>query len=179
MSVVNGQLVQTKITAGSVGEFGQSLRTFIPQFQVCPPRAAFDYAGREAPEDSLNTQTCPGAYPSSLRIEVENSLRPFVSPPYFNLPIGIGGTADTMFGRQNTSRIGAFGYAQPLDIPIDNLDQYQYAGGKLVNTDLGAAAYSDIAKKYTGGIIPTPTVSEGFRYKKAAYKLPAYGSGGL
>lgn len=161
MSVVNGQLVQTKITAGSVGEFGQSLRTFIPQFQVCPPRAAFDYAGREAPEDSLNTQTCPGAYPASLRIEVENSLRPFVSPTYFNLPIGIGGTADTMFGQQATSRIGAFGYAQNMDIPV-------YSGQKMLNSDLGAASYSDMAKKFTGGINTIPT-AEAFRFNRQRY----------
>lgn len=161
MSIVNGQLVQTKITAGSVGEFGRSLRTFIPQFQVCPPRAAFDYAGREAPEDSLNTQTCPGAYPASLRIDVENSLRPFISPTYFNLPIGIGGTADTMFGQQSTSRVGAFGYSQELDIPV-------YAGQKITNSDIGAAAYSDMAKKYTGGITTIPT-AEAFRFNRQRY----------
>ena len=105
---VSSQLVQNKISAGSVAAFGQSLRTFVPEFQVCPPRGAFDYAGRDAPSDSINTQGCPGTYPSSLRIEVENSLRSFVSPTYFNLPIGITGGADTMFGQTSTSRQQGF-----------------------------------------------------------------------
>ena len=118
MSIVTGQLVQQKISAGSVAAFGQSLRTFVPQFQVCPDRGTFDYAGREAPPDSIDTQTCPGGYPSSLRIEVENSLRPFISDTYFNLPIGISGGADTMFGQAAYSRIPAFGYDKviPLDV---------------------------------------------------------------
>ena len=166
MSVVSGKLVQSKISAGSVGEFGVSLRTFIPAFQVCPARSAYDYAGREAPEDSIDTQTCPGAYPASLRIEVENSLRPFISPTYFNLPVGIGGTADTMFGMQSTSRVGAFGYNQNLEIPV-------YAGQKNANSDLGAADLSNMAQKFTGNIVSPVTPSggemsaptpEGFRF---------------
>ena len=156
MSVISGQLVQTKISAGSVGEFGQSLRTFVPDFQVCPARPAFDYAGREASPDSINTQQCPGAFPASLRIDVENSLRPFVSPTYFNLPIGISGNADTMFGQQATSRLSAFGYQQNIPINIDDLAQGSYAGQKNINTDISSMGYGNIAQKYTGNLSLTP-----------------------
>jgi hypothetical protein len=145
MSIVTGQLVQSKISAGGVAQFGQGLRTFIPQFQVCPQRGAFDYVGREAPADSINTQTCPGAYPSSLRIEVENSLRPFVSDTYFNLPIGIsGGTADTMFGNMTSTRMNAFGYRADVPIPVET----QYAGMK--NTDTQALNMGQLGRKFAG-----------------------------
>ena len=105
MSVVSGKLLQQKISAGQVDAFGQSLRTFVPMFQICPPRGAFDQYGRDAPPQSIDTQTCPGGFPSLARIEVENSLRPFISPLYFNLPIGISGGADTMFGRVNILKL--------------------------------------------------------------------------
>ena len=148
MSIVNGQLVQQKISAGSVAAFGQSLRTFVPQFQVCPDRGTFDYVGREAPPDSIDTQTCPGGYPSSLRIEVENSLRPFISDTYFNLPIGISGGADPLFGQMSVSRQNAFGYSTNIDIPMDitagmsgqknlndmGIGQMQYGGLKFMGT---------------------------------------------
>jgi hypothetical protein len=160
MSVVSGQLVQTKISAGSVGSFGQSLRTFVPQFQICPSRGAFDYAGREAPPDSIDTQTCPGAYPSSLRIEVENSLRPFVSPTYFNLPIGISGNADTLFGRQNTSRLSAFGYQQTVPVPIDQMAAGEYDGKNIVNFDGGAMGVATAAQKYMGSLKASPQFSQ-------------------
>jgi hypothetical protein len=157
MSVVSGKLVQTKISAGSVAEFGQSLRTFVPQFQVCPARGAFDYAGREAPPDSIDTQKCPGAYPSSLRIEVENSLRPFVSPTYWNLPLGISGNADTMFGRQNTSRLSAFGYQQTLPVPIDQLADGEYGQKNIINWDGSSMGVGNSAQKYMGSLTAQPT----------------------
>ena len=156
MSVVSGQLVQQKISSGGVANFGQSLRTFVPQFQVCPERPAFDYVGRSAPADSLDTQACPGAYPSSLRIEVENSLRPFISPEYFNLPIGIsGGTSDTMFGQMTTTRMNAFGYREEIPIPVDEI---QYAGMKNINSE--ALNMGSLAQKFGGNANVTPTISE-------------------
>ena len=156
MSVVSGKLLQSKISAGSVAEFGQSLRTFVPQFQVCPARGGFDYAGREAPPDSINTQSCPGAYPSSLRIEVENSLRPFISPTYFNLPIGVSGNADTMFGRQNTSRLSAFGYQQTIPIPIDQLANGEFNQKNIINWDGASMGVGNSAQKYMGSLSAVP-----------------------
>ena len=157
MSVISGQLLQTKISSGAVAEFGQSLRTFIPQFQSCPARAGFDTYGREAPPDSIDTQSCPGAYPSSLRIEVENSLRPFVSPTYWNLPIGISGNADTLFGRQNTSRLSAFGYQQSLPIPIDQLADGKYQQKNIINWDGASMGVANAAQKYMGSLKTVPT----------------------
>ena len=146
MSVVSGQLVQTKISAGSVASFGQSLRTFVPEFQVCPVRPAFDYVGRSASPDSLDTQTCPGAYPASLRIDVENSLRPYISPTYFNLPVGISGGADTMFGNISTGRPTAFGFDVDINVPMTY-------SGKAGNNEATLSAY---AQKYTGNASATP-----------------------
>jgi hypothetical protein len=157
MSVVNGQLVQNKISAGSVAGFGQSLRTFVPEFQVCPPRGAFDYAGREASADSIDTERCPGGYPASLRIEVENSLRSFVSPTYFNLPIGISGGADTMFGQMSTGRMNAFGYSADIPLPVDIS---QGGAGQKLAQQYGITqpdVLSQLASKYAGNQIVTPT----------------------
>jgi hypothetical protein len=157
MSVVSGQLLQTKISSGSVASFGQSLRTFVPQFQNCSSRGSFDQYGREAPPDSIDTQTCPGAFPSSLRIEVENSLRPFVSPTYWNLPIGISGNADTMFGRQNTSRLSAFGYQQSLPIPIDQLADGKFQNKNIINWDGSSMGVANAAQKYMGSLDASPS----------------------
>ncbi len=156
MSIVSGKLLQTKITAGSVAEFGQSLRTFVPQFQVCPARGAFDYAGREAPPDSIDTQRCPGAYPSSLRIDVENSLRPFVSPTYFNLPLGVSGNADTMFGSQNVSRLSAFGYQQTYPIPLQELANGQYDNKNIINWDGASMGMGNAGQKRMGSLTTQP-----------------------
>jgi len=143
MSIVSGQLVQTKISAGSVATFGQSLRTFVPEFQVCPVRPAFDYSGRSSAIDSLDTQTCPGAFPASLRIDVENSLRPFISPTYFNLPEGItGGGADMMFGQNGFGgRPNAFGFDVDINVPVTYGNQ---------NNQRNEAAYSSYGQKNIG-----------------------------
>ncbi len=154
MSIVTGQLVQAKISAGSVAAFGQSLRTFVPQFQVCPERPAFDYAGREAPADSLDTQVCPGAYPADLRIQVENSLRPFVSEKYFNLPIGVSGGADTMFGNMNVSRANAFGYREDFPVAIQDLSSGNFQGAN--NVDGSAIALATAGLKKAAGLSITP-----------------------
>jgi len=158
MSVVNGQLVQNKISAGSVAGFGQSLRTFVPEFQVCPPRGAFDYAGREAPADSIQTERCPGGYPASLRIEVENSLRSFVSPTYFTLPIGISGGADTMFGQMsNGGRMSAFGFRDVIGLPVDIT---QGGEGQKLAQQYGIGendVLTQLASKYAGTQQVNPT----------------------
>ena len=139
MSIVTGQLLQNKISAGSVGQFGQGLRTFVPQFQVCPARYAYDQYGRTAPPDSIDTETCPGGFPAELRISVENSLRPFISPNYFNLPIVISGGTDTLFGHVNTNRKSAFGFQDmiPIDMNKDPLQAQGVIGSRyLGNTNL-------------------------------------------
>ena len=98
MSVSNN-LAATKIDVGSVAGFGQSLAILNPELSPCPARFSFDQYGRPAAPDSLDTTTCPGLYDPSVRIEVENSLRSYLSPRYFNLPRGITQGTDTMFGR--------------------------------------------------------------------------------
>ena len=153
MSVLSGQLLQQKISSGQVGSFGQSLRTFVPAFQICPPRGAFDTYGRDAPPQSIDTQTCPGGFPSLARIEVENSLRPFISPLYFNLPIGISGGADTMFGRVNISRPNAFGNIDNIEVPMTDTDN-AFLGAQ--NVDNVAPFVSDIASTYYGNVMVSP-----------------------
>lgn len=102
MSVSNN-LAATKIDVGSVGAFGQSLAILNPELSACPARFSFDQYGRPAAPDSLDTTTCPGLYDPSDRILVENSLRSYLSPRYFNLPQGLGQGTDTMFGRSTSA----------------------------------------------------------------------------
>jgi hypothetical protein len=152
MSITSNQLLQNKVSAGGVGQFGQGLRTFVPQFQVCPARYAYDQYGRDAPPDSINTETCPGGFPADLRISVENSLRPFVSPTYFNLPIGISGGSDTLFGRVNVNRKSAFGFQDMIQVDMN------------VNPLM---AQGTIGSRFYGGVQPTPVYTnpvENFQY---------------
>jgi hypothetical protein len=166
MSVIQGTLLQNKISAGGVASFGQSLRTFVPQFQVCPPRGAFDQYGRDAAPQSINTQTCPGGYPALARIDVENSLRPFISPLYFNLPIGISGGSDTLFGRVNIGRPTA---SMNIDeVPISFNDKNYTLGSN--NFDRVANEVGDMAAKFNGNVMVVPdfnsyNVDLGDRYK--------------
>ncbi len=102
MSVSNN-LAATKIDVGSVAGFGQSLAILNPELSPCPPRFSFDQYGRPAAPDSLDTTTCPGLYDPSDRIAVENSLRSYLSPRYFNLPQGVDQGTDTMFGRTTSA----------------------------------------------------------------------------
>jgi len=166
MSVVQGKLLQQKISAGQVDAFGQSLRTFVPAFNVCPPRGAFDQYGRDAPPQSIDTVTCAGGFPSLARIEVENSLRPFISPLYFNLPIGISGGADTMFGRVNINRPNAFGNIDEIKVPMTN-NQDAYLGARNVSTD--APLISDIASSYYGNVMISPDFST-YGLEKGGFK---------
>jgi len=153
MSILQGKLLQNKISAGQVDAFGQSLRTFVPAFQVCPGRAAVDQYGRNASPQSIDTQTCPGGFPSLARIEVENSLRPFISPLYFNLPIGISGGADTLFGRVNVSRPNAFGNINDIKVPVTNTSD-SFLGAR--NVDSFSPLYSSMANTYYGNDMFSP-----------------------
>jgi hypothetical protein len=92
----------TKINVGGVSAFGQSLAILHPELSPCGQRYAFDQYGRPAPPDSLDTTSCPGRFDPSERIEVENSLRSYLSPRYYQLPKGIDQGTDTMFGRGTT-----------------------------------------------------------------------------
>ena len=100
---ISSQLVQTKINSGGVAQYGASMSTLIPQLSPCADRYGFDQYGREASPDSVNSLTCPGVFSSMNRIDVENSLRPFLSPKYFGLPLGISGGADTLFGNAGSA----------------------------------------------------------------------------
>jgi hypothetical protein len=102
MSVSNN-LAATKIDVGSVAGFGQSLAILNPELSPCPARFSFDQYGRAAAPDSLNTTMCPGLYDPTERILVENSLRSYLSPRYFNLPQGLSQGTDTMFGRTTSA----------------------------------------------------------------------------
>ncbi len=126
MSVSN-TLAATKIDVGSVAGFGQSLSILNPELSPCPARYSFDQYGRPAPPDSLNTTTCPGLYDPSVRIEVENSLRSYVSPRYFNLPKGLDQGTDTMFGR-TTSKGRNF---LNVDTELPSADAYLKDEGAL------------------------------------------------
>ena len=95
----------TKISAGGVDGFGASLSILNPELSPCGDRFAFDQYGRPAAPDSLNTTVCAGRYDPMIRIEVENSLRSYASPRYYNIPQGLTGqgTTDTMFGRRTSA----------------------------------------------------------------------------
>jgi hypothetical protein len=139
---ISSQLVQTKINSGGVAQYGASMSTLIPQLSPCSDRYGFDQYGREASPDSVNSLTCPGVFSSMNRIDVENSLRPFLSPRYFDLPVGISGGADTMFGNAAVGgRVSNAGWNTNIPITPDMLST------KNVNGDL---AFSALGQKYTG-----------------------------
>ena len=147
--MISSNLLQNKSSVSNLDAYGYSLRTFVPEFQICPPRGAFDTYGRDAPPQSIDTQTCPGGFTPLARIEVENSLRPFISPLYFNLPIGISGGADTMFGRVNINRPNGFGNRDEISVPLTNTDD-SFAGAR--NTDSVSSLYTSMAAKYNGNV---------------------------
>jgi len=137
-------LVQTKVNSGGVMQFGASMSTMIPELSPCAMRYGFDQYGREAPPNSVDSETCPGLFSAETRIDVENSLRPFLSPRYFELPIGISGGADTMFGNASIGgRISIAGYDKNIPIEVKDLA----GGNKNINANL---AYRALGQKYTG-----------------------------
>ncbi len=99
MGSIANNIPSNKINVGGVSAFGQSLAILHPELSPCGQRYAFDQYGRPAPPDSLDTTSCPGRFDPSERIEVENSLRSYLSPRYYTLPKGIDQGTDTMFGR--------------------------------------------------------------------------------
>lgn len=141
---ISSQLVQTKINSGGIAQFGASMSTLIPELSPCGDRYGFDQYGREAPPDSVDSLTCPGLFSSEVRINVENSLRPFLSPRYFDLPVGISGGADTLFGNAAIGgRVSIAGYNQNVPIEVSSL-----AGAtKNINANL---AFSRLAQNKTG-----------------------------
>lgn len=141
---ISSQLVQTKVNSGGIAQFGASMSTLIPELSPCALRYSFDQYGRQASPNSIDSETCPGLFSASTRIDVENSLRPFLSPRYFDLPIGISGGADTMFGNAaNGGRISIAGYDK--NIPIEA--QVLAGHNKNINAELG---YGALALKHTG-----------------------------
>jgi hypothetical protein len=130
--MLSSNLVQTKINSGGVAAFSQSLPILHPEITPCSQRYTYDQYGRTAPADSIDTQSCPGLFSASNRVEVENSLRPFLSPQYFGLPLGISGGADSMFGQA-----GSAGRLISLtqEIPVNT-------GNKNIQTSAGVAADS-------------------------------------
>ena len=100
---ISSNLVQVKINSGGVAAFSQSLPVLHPEISPCPDRFAVDQYGRPSDPSTIDTETCPGLFSASNRIDVENSLRPFLSPTYFNLPLGISGGGDTLFGNAGSA----------------------------------------------------------------------------
>lgn len=102
---------------GSIAEFTQGTRTFVPMFNVCPVATAFDQFGRAGGYGSLNVLNAPGCYSPSETIENENSLRPVLSsnPLYKNIQSGVGGNgASTLFGQS----LPGLAWQQKRDYPI-------------------------------------------------------------
>ncbi len=100
---ISSNLVQIKINSAGAAQFGQSLPILHPELSPCSARYPVDQYGREAPPMSIDALTCPGLYSAETIIDVENSLRPFLSPKYFGLPLGISGGADTLFGNAGSA----------------------------------------------------------------------------
>jgi hypothetical protein len=110
VSGVSSFLLQNKINAGSVSEFSQGVRTFVPSLNVCPVANSVDQFGRPGGYGSLNTLSAPGCYSIQQTINTENSLRPVISshPLYKNIQAGIAGGVDTLYGMNNPGRGNMF-----------------------------------------------------------------------
>ena len=158
---ISSNLVQIKINSGGVGPFGASLATLHPELSPCAARYNFDQYGREAPAESIDTETCPGLYSAESRIEVENSLRPFLSPKYFGLPLGISGGADTLFG--NAGSAGrTIDYVRDIDLSLGGM------GTKNIQTSPGVAADTAVrqsAMQNLGQVAFIPNVGNDMRYQ--------------
>ena len=137
MSVSNN-IPSNKINVGGVAAFGQSLAILHPELSPCAERYSYDQYGRPAPPDSLNTTVCPGMFDPIVRIEVENSLRSYLSPRYFNLPKGLEDGTDTMFGR-TTSKGRNY-----LDVDIQQFDANKFKNPE----ELGNIAMMNAPKSY-------------------------------
>ena len=158
---ISSNLVQIKINPGGVAAFGQSLPILHPELSPCSARYSFDQYGREAPPESIDTETCPGLYSATTRIEVENSLRPFLSPKYFGLPLGISGGADTLFG--NAGSAGrTIDYVRDIDLSLGGM------GTKNIQTSPGVAADTAVrqsAMQNLGQVAFIPNVGNDMKYQ--------------
>jgi len=120
---ISSQLVQTKINSGGLQQFGASMSTLFPQLSPCGTHLGVDQYGRPSPPNSVDSLGCPGLFNPSVTIENENSLRSFLSPRYYDLPVGLSGGNDTLFGR-NGGRAYISGYA-----PNKMYDINDFTGG--------------------------------------------------
>ena len=158
---ISSQLVQVKINPGGVAAFGQSLPILHPELSPCSARYSYDQYGREAPPESIDTETCPGLYSAMTRIDVENSLRPFLSPKYFGLPLGISGGADTLFG--NAGLAGrTIDYVKDIELNLGGM------GTKNIQTSPGVAADTAVrqsAMQNLGQVAFVPNVGNDMRYQ--------------
>ena len=162
---ISSNLVQIKINPGGVAAFGQSLPILHPDLSPCSARYSVDQYGREAPPESIDTETCPGLYSATSRIEVENSLRPFLSPKYFGLPLGISGGADTLFGNAGSA-------GRTIDAVRDIELNLGAAGTKNIQTSPGVAADTALQKaamQNLGQISFQPNVGNDLRYQPASH----------
>jgi len=136
MSIVNaGKLINNLIGGvDSIANFSQAARTFVPSFNVCPKRPAFDQYGRPSGYGALNTLSAPGCFSIEETILNENSLRPPLSsnPLYKNIQSGVGGHgADTLFGMGLPGR--GYAYGQNFNFNVNN------AGKCIVQPNLQGA----------------------------------------
>ena len=158
---ISSNLVQVKINSGGVAPFGASLPILHPELSPCAARYGYDQYGREAPPESIDTETCPGLYSAMTRIDVENSLRPFLSPKYFGLPLGISGGADTLFG--NAGLAGrTIDYVRDIDVNLGSM------GTKNIQTSPGVAADTAVrqsAMQNLGQVSFVPNVGNDMRYQ--------------
>ena len=102
MGDISGNLNNFKLGGvGSIAEFSQGSRTFVPAFNNCIKANSVDQFGRPAGSGSLDTVSQGGCYSASTIMENENSLRSVLSsnPLYRNIQSGIGsGGGSTLFG---------------------------------------------------------------------------------
>ena len=120
MSQISSYLSTNQLSGvGSIAEFSQGARTFVPSFNVCPIASAVDQFGRPSGYGALNTITAPGCYSPNETIDNENSLRPVLSsnPLYKNIQTGFSGNGgDTLFGARLPGRGFTFQAQYPVTV---------------------------------------------------------------
>lgn len=105
MSNMSFASLKTAKTSNGLGGFAFSTRILNPKNQVCPARFLVDSYGRDgAAIDSLDTLSCAGAFDPTVRIDVENALRPQYGE-YLNVPQGLS-VFNNMYTSQNGDTLG-------------------------------------------------------------------------
>ena len=140
---ISSQLVQTKINSGGIQQFGASMSTLYPELSPCGSRYGFDQYGRPAPPDSVDSLTCPGLFSASVIIDNENSLRSFLSPRYYDLPVGLSGGTDTLFG-QGGGRAQIAGYAPQKTYEISDFT----ANNKNIQGQSSEQVFASLGQNY-------------------------------